>query len=288
MNSFFNRIKLYSSTSFILTAILATTACTNNTATTDVTSSTLTDSSTPGAIFLDSAGNDSRSPMTSTQRPWSTIGRITLDHGNHTVSICTGTMVGRHIMLTAAHCVLQNGKIHQVVFSAGYDDGKKIVSSKSKWITVGTTDPNSNYSADWAVVQLIDAIGDKVGWLGVQDISSGFSFPINVIYSGYSDNFKDNEIAGVDTNCYIREQFTNGTYGHDCSMGPGGSGGPLFATGDDGSKRVYCVNTRGHEGHVYSQYDNDNANICVMNADLLKTVKDYKQQYDTPSKVTTY
>jgi len=230
------------------------------------------------AIFLDKGGIDSRVPMTNSQYPWSAIGRVTLDMGDGTTSVCTGTLVGRKVMVTNAHCVLKGGKPSQVTFQASYNDGKFAATSSSNWVTVGTLDPETDRSADWAVVQLLDPLGDTQGWLGMQ-VLDDVVLPLKVLYAGYSNNFRDSEVAGVD-GCTVRTRLEDGTFGHNCSTGSGGSGGPLFATFENDKTRVVALNSRGVQNGVYLDYTPEVSNKAVMTSALMKTVIEYKEKFD--------
>jgi protease YdgD len=230
------------------------------------------------AIFLDNKGKDRRVPMLNKDYPWSTIGRLYRDLGNNMIDVCTGTLVGRSIVLTAAHCVLQDGKIVGVVFQASYNKGAFTAQADSTNITVGTTDPETYQAADWAVIHLNSPLGDQFGYMGTQNIGV-LSSIIPVAYSGYSDNFQQTEVAGV-ASCFIRGNRRDGTYGHDCSMGPGGSGGPLFTEDRTGQSHILAVNTRGIYGGVYSSFSPEVANIAVMSQVLVNTVIQYRNQYD--------
>ena len=106
------------------------------------------------------------------------------------------------------------------------------------------------------------------------------SLPLRVEYAGYSNNFQDGDTAGADTDCFVREATEDGTYGHDCSTGPGGSGGPLFYFVSPNHPRLVSVNTRGINGGVYLRYAAENANVAVMNQVLVNTVIEYKNKYD--------
>lgn len=68
--------------------------------------------------------------------------------------------------------------------------------------------------------------------------------------------------------------------GHDCSMGPGGSGGPLFF-GEGSNARIAAVNTRGVNGGVYRGYTVQNANIATMNQQLINAVIQLKNKFDS-------
>ena len=50
-------------------------------------------------------GADDRYVYRDTSYPWSTVGRVGTTSGGS----CTGTMVGRNLMLTASHCMQWNG-----------------------------------------------------------------------------------------------------------------------------------------------------------------------------------
>jgi V8-like Glu-specific endopeptidase len=271
MNSFSKNAYLFSAILFLQIF----TACTNNgSAINEISRSYFSKDSSRGAIFLSNTGQETRVPMTSTAFPWSAIGRITLMDGKKELSTCTGTMVGRSVMVTAAHCVLDNGQFKTVRFEAGYNKGKYIISSYSGLIKVGTFAVDDDIQNDWAVVQLLDPIGDKVGWLGFDDIHSNYLFPIKVSYSGYSDNFQNSEVAGADSTCFIHEFFDTGTYGHDCSTGPGGSGGALFA-----NDKVLCINTRGVKNGVFKNYSSKDSNTCVMNRNLFDSLIEFKDRF---------
>ncbi len=233
------------------------------------------------AIFLGTSGHDNRTAMTSTEFPWSSIGRLMRRHLNGSSNaICTATLVGRHILLTAAHCVLENNQIQSITFQVGYNNDNMLATSKSNHISVGTYTPDNNqHDRDWAVVELEDALGDKYGWMGVHDTTQDKHYPILVEFVGYSDNFQAMKTASVQTDCQINDYFQDWTFGHNCSEGPGGSGGPLFAY-LNGHYVIYGVNTRGNDGKIYPRYTPILSNISVMTSALVDKVIEYKNKYD--------
>ncbi len=50
-------------------------------------------------------GKDARIPMTASDYPWSTIGRLEAPIDAKTVKFCTGTLIGKKLVITNAHCV---------------------------------------------------------------------------------------------------------------------------------------------------------------------------------------
>jgi protease YdgD len=230
-------------------------------------------------VFLSPHGADTRVPMLDHSFPWSAIGRVMLDEGNGWAGRCTGTMVGRYVMVTAAHCVLSNGAIHSVTFQPNYANGQSAGIASSIWINVGTLSPNTDRANDWAVVELNQPLGDSQGFMGIRNID-GARFPINVEYAGYSQDFENGNVAGFESLCQIHEEFQQQIFGHDCSSDPGGSGGPLFVVNPGVSATIYAINTRGITNTVYRNYNPNVANIAVMNAAFANTVARYKSLFD--------
>ncbi len=174
--------------------------------------------SEPANIF----GADDRIPVISSEYPWSAIGKVMTDNGG-----CTGTLVGKDLVLTAAHCILDDEKnepIKGIYFYPNLIDGKAKMNSYAIEVTYGASYPDFSY-ADWAIIKLKDPLGDYYGYMGVQ---AGInSIPYKVHSVGYSGNFRNGLTAGLHVGCSIWNIEAN-LYNHDCDQSSGGSGGPIF------------------------------------------------------------
>ena len=125
------------------------------------------------SVLQNRFGEDNRIPLDRPDYPWRAIGKV-FDTG------CTGTMVGRDIVLTAAHCVVDPAtkKIANNLtwFRPNYVNGSAPVESWIEQIWTGTFDPEADRGHDWAVLRLREPIGDKVGWISVNPTDS-INFP---------------------------------------------------------------------------------------------------------------
>ena len=110
---------------------------------------------------------------------------------------CTGFMVGKKFLLTAAHCMIcpeHNKWAKNVTFYFGYQSSSKyLYKYTGGWYAVaGTSFPNGykfdQMSHDWCYLKLDKAVGEKTGWLGFNIASDS---EINTRYytvAGYRDN----------------------------------------------------------------------------------------------------
>jgi V8-like Glu-specific endopeptidase len=175
-------------------------------------------------------GADDRQAMLSHRYPWSAIGRVELESGG----FCTGALVGEDLMLTNAHCVLNNGQLVNVKFKPNFMEGSAPEEVSSIWTCYGTTDPDQNRESDWAIVKLQRPIGKTYGWLGLASRNNEWLASRSVAFAGYStfanekrEIFKDGNTAGVDIGCVVTA-VGNGIFKTDCDTGRGSSGGPVF------------------------------------------------------------
>jgi len=85
----------------------------------------------PGVI-----GTDDRKPITQTGSPWDAVGQVNIG-GYRALGQCTGTLARSHIVITAAHCLMNDatGKPHplrHIHFLAGVRGGKYTAHAKAK------------------------------------------------------------------------------------------------------------------------------------------------------------
>jgi protease YdgD len=200
-------------------------------------------------------GKDDRLPVLTRKFPWSTIGRIEYQ-SNGSGYTCTGSLIGRDLVLTNAHCLIAESTGKPIVAKNSQPSAAQLVFKPSLIRNIalnqsrvidyeyGTNDPyQANPADDWAILKLDQPLGDIYGYLGWRDLNLSQKSVLNkmrarltlVGYAGDYPKLKDaaelggsGETAGMHRKCSI-ESVDQGLVTHLCDSNPGASGGPIFA-----------------------------------------------------------
>ncbi|MDH3666395.1 MAG: S1 family peptidase [Paracoccaceae bacterium] len=178
-------------------------------------------------------------------KPWRGVGQVNVA-GFSSRSMCTGTLIGEDLVLTAAHCVMSayTGKPYRpgdVNFVAGYRLGQKVGHSKAKAIAVhpdyvlSAQAPIEQVATDIALIRLADPIpAEKAPWFALGPAPSGQT-PLTVI------SYRQDR-----PNALTRQRGCDlvGTRGAliqlGCSVTFGASGSPVFM-GEGEEPRIVAV-----------------------------------------------
>ena len=233
-------------------------------------------------------GKDPRVKVTSAKYPYSTLGE--LDGVG-----CSATLVGRRLVLTAAHCIIDTST-HKLMtnlttFSVGVVNGKARDSANMIKFWWGTTDPDNDRRHDWALILLDKPLGDKYGWMGVASEDDARKYK-TVAVAGYSADRFEGNTATIDLHCHIRE-YDSDFWLHDGAATRGSSGCPIFVNTKAGA-RIVALNVgefrdSGETSLFLNHYEKSHANIAVRNGEFLPTLNElittYNQQDAEAAKV---
>lgn len=229
----------------------------------------------PASATKNVFGADDRTPLTDTNYPWSTIGVV------EGMGRCTGTLVDKQWVLTAAHCVIDpatnNLTTNVIRFHPNYKNGSAPTNTHATYVYWGTNQPNSFRGDDWALIKLALPLGNTYGWLGVQPTDVN-TFPGQLTVAGFSGDFMGGLTAGIHHNCSTRARDTASRFiAHDCDAARGSSGGPVLRM-FNGGLTVYGLNVAerrngGDTSLNLPQYSDGFANIAIPSNGFLEKLK---------------
>jgi protease YdgD len=187
----------------------------------------------PSMVSAMIIGADSRALVNSPKAlPYSAVGLVEGFDGQ----VCTGVLIGRDLVLTAAHCLMRAQQLilaTHVRFHTHYLYGASVgeTSEIASFVVDPTAAPNG--IQDWAILRLKKPVGDTVGFFPTGALGAAEMHRAILRVPGYDVTHPIAKNYGISllsnkTRGHGKGLDAQGLIFHDMPTGPGSSGGPLL------------------------------------------------------------
>jgi protease YdgD len=189
----------------------------------------------PMAINDHFFGRDDRVLVSVDDLPWRFMGVLRMDTGE----ACTATLIGRDVLVTAAHCIHTDRGVNA---SGRWESASGGLTAR---VTGYLIDPRFDYARfnsgsdidglDWALLRLDQPLGDRLGHAGVQNLTGQGrqrALSTDLMQAGYSWD-TGGRLSG-NLRCRMASTSADNTFSHECDTTRGDSGSAFVVRNGDG------------------------------------------------------
>lgn len=191
-----------------------------------------------------------RFPVVPDRGPLRRVGRIRNPYGT-----CTGSLVGRGLVMTNRHCVYNKtehrpfrpSELTFALEKVRYELALPVRAYVTKDGRNTATEVRQDFHQDWAFLVIDVPKQVKLGYLEVDpslDDESRRMHDGEVVIAGYSGDVMNGTFMTMHYGCSIRTVHANQFVNHDCETFSGSSGSPIFSK-QGGRWRVIGLNACG-------------------------------------------